>query len=757
MRKNSILAGSLLLLGMWACKSTKTSQPVLGKIGGDPIYSNEFTYVYNKNNSNSKDAYSKESIEEYLRLYTNFRLKVKAAEALGLDTTTAFNKELDGYKKQLAQPYLSEKEVTDSYTKQAYERMKEEVNASHILIQVKPEADSEDTLKAWKKITDIRQRVLKGEDFGKLAAELSEDPSAKSNKGNLGYFTALQMVYQFEDASYTTKVGEVSQPVRTRFGYHILKVHDRRPSQGQIRVAHIMVRATEGATPADSIAAKEKIEELFKKVKAGENWNELTKQFSDDVNSREKGGELPWFSTGRMIPTFEEAAFTLKEVGDVSAPVQTPYGWHIIKLMEKKGLESYEELEPKIKSKVTRDRAEINKKMLISRLKNENNFEEYPIVVKKSMTYADSTLLAGKWTIPSNAPKEAVLFLINGEKYTGGDFYEYVLSHQRVKQGIAPQTYMTSLYEEYKNSTLIEYEENHLADKYEDYKMLVKEYRDGILLFQLMDEKVWSKAIEDTAGLRAFFNTNQDKYKWEERAKAVIFNASDKATLEKVKQTLSADYYNANEPELEPVFFQANSDSLSEESIKRLNKLVPYLQAKEELLVKLSAGASSKESQELAAKRAAKVKAYLAGKNIDTVKIVFGNAVKTETKLKENEADRKVAFELLSTSPKALEKEFNKDAPLTLQVTEGLFQKGENDILSQVEWKADTTEIQKNDRYYLVLLQKIEAPRNKRLEETRGVAISDYQEYLEKEWINELKAKYPVEIKQEEVDKIIKE
>jgi len=370
----------LVLIASISCKtpkkSVKSDDSVIETIGTNPVYSSEFSYVYNKNNSGASDAYSSASVNDYLRLYTNFKLKVKQAEEMGLDTSKAFKKELDGYKKQLAAPYLTEKGLTDKLTKEAYERMKEEVNASHILILVSPDADPADTLAAYNKLIGIRQRALKGESFEKLAQEYSQDPSAKSNKGNLGYFTALQMVYPFETAAYTTKVGEISMPVRTKFGYHLVKVNNRRPSQGQVKVAHIMVRATTGLPAADSLEAKQKIDEIYSKLKQGEDWNELAAQFSDDVNSKNKGGEITnWISAGKMgIPSFEEAALALQKPGDISAPVQTPYGWHIIKLLERKSLEPYSVLEPSIKTKVNKDRSDVNKIALIQRLKKEDNF-----------------------------------------------------------------------------------------------------------------------------------------------------------------------------------------------------------------------------------------------------------------------------------------------------------------------------------------------------------------------------------------------
>jgi peptidyl-prolyl cis-trans isomerase SurA len=758
MKKISFLAGSLLLVNLYSCQSTKNTQSVIGKIGNEPIYTNEFTYVYNKNNANTAESYNKESLDEYLKLYTNFRLKVKEAEALGLDTADGFKKELDGYKKQLAQPYFSEKEVIDQFAKQAYERMKQEVNASHILISLTENASPEDTLVAWKKISDIRAKAIKGEDFAKLAKEYSEDPSAKSNGGNLGYFTALQMVYPFEDAAFANEIGSVSQPVKTRFGYHVLKVHDKRPSRGEVKVAHIMVRASEGMSVADSIAAFEKITELHKKLQSGEAWESLVKQFSDDINTRDKGGELQWFGTGRMIPSFEDAAFSLKEIGTYSAPIQTAYGWHIVKLLDKKGLEDYATLESTIRSKVARDRSDVNKKMLISRLMKENSFKENTSNVEKVLALADSSLSTGTWSVKATSDdQKVVLFSIQDTKYTKADFIQYVAANNRPSNvSITPKQLLSNLYTTYKNQSNIEYEENHLAEKHEDYRMLVKEYRDGILLFQLMDDKVWSKAIKDTVGLKEFFANNADKYQWAERANAIVFNVADSASFEKVQKIVQNDLFPAYEPEIEPIRFSKNSDNLSDDNITKLAKLVPYLKSQKELVVKLYGNASSKESLELAQKRALKVQEYLKDKNIDTVKIIFGNYTKPTPKSTDSDHDRKVSFELLSKSAKVLEREFNKKTPLTLQVTEGKFQKGDNEILDQVTWKTGSYTLNKDNRMYLVVVKDVEAPRAKKLEETRGQVISDYQEYLEKQWLKELQSKYAVEIDQEEVNKLTK-
>jgi peptidyl-prolyl cis-trans isomerase SurA len=762
-----LLASVILFLGCKSSQQTSVSnntassktpavtQPVLAKFGNNNIYTPEFEYVYKKNNANAQDAYTRQSLKEYLDLYTNFRLKVKEAEELGLDTSSSFKKELEGYRKQLAQPYLTEKGVTEQLCREAYDRMKEEINASHILIEVGPDADPKDTLIAYNKIIEIRQKALAGADFGKLAAEFSQDPSAKTNKGNLGYFTALQMVYPFEDAAYKTKIGEISNPVRTRFGYHILKVHNKRPSQGQVRVAHIMVRATAGLPASDSIAAKQKIDEIYKKVKDGEKWETLVNQFSDDVNSKNKGGELPWFSTGRMIPSFEDASFKLVKVGDVSEPVLTPYGWHIIKLLEKKSLEPYQELEAGIKSKVAKDsRSELNKTVLIQRLKKENNFIENNKVVEATIAMADSSLLQGTFTKNTDEKTNLILFTIKDEKYTVQNFFDYIKKNQKPKKGVSPQQYMRILYKEYTNSAIVAYEELHLEEKYIDYKMLVREYRDGILLFQLMDDKVWSRAIEDTAGLKEFFNKNNSNYRWNTRAQATIYNASNKETLDLVKNELSKEKFAVKEPKIDPVVFPKDKNNVSDEMKRKIDQVIPPMVKDKSLTLELVNGKSENASKLLADS----VKAYLVGRGIAPNRISTRSEGKKVPKYTdaEKERARTVLFAFYSTSKKALEAQFNEKAALSLQITDGLFQKGEQAVLDSLEWKPGTYTVNKEGRINYIVITKIEAPRNKTFEEARGLAISDYQTYLEKEWIAELKKKYPVVTYEEELQKLIK-
>lgn len=530
----------LLLCLFLACKASQNNimeNAALITIDGEPVPADEFLYVFNKNQYNIDSISQRQEVLDYLELYVNFKLKVKEAEELGIHETDAFKEELEGYRKQLAKPYLTERKVTEDLIEEAYQRLKTEINAAHILLSLSPNASPEDTLKAYNKAIDIRRQAIQGKDFHQLARQYSEDPSATMNGGDLGYFTALQMVYPFEDAAYKTPKGQISMPVRTRFGYHLIYVKDKRPSQGQVKVSHIMVRATQGISAEDSIAARKKIYEIYEQLRKGADWFEMANQYSDDIASKASGGALPWFGTGSMIPEFENAAFSLSEEGKFSEPIKTAYGWHIIRLDDKKPLEPFEVLQPTLEMKVSKDsRAELNKAALIKRLKQENDFRPNDEMITAATEDIDSSLVMGQWTyIAENQALNNTLFTIKDKAYTVKDFYDYITEKQRPQRNMTVAQYMQVLYEQFSEEQLIAYEEAHLPEKYNEYRMLLKEYRDGILLFELMDKKVWSKAVEDTAGLRNFYEQHLSNYQWGERAKARIYVTTSQQKLDSVK------------------------------------------------------------------------------------------------------------------------------------------------------------------------------------------------------------------------------
>ena len=328
-----IFAFAIAALITLSIQAQKEDKRVLISIDDEEISVSEFLNVYQKNNVDT-DLSDKKSLQDYLELYINFRLKVKEARDLGMDTAKAFVEELDGYRKQLAEPYFNDQEVTDELLLEAYDRLMFDVRASHILIKIDENALPADTLLAYKKVMVIRERLMAGEDFAGVAAELSDDPSArdrqaqgqvrKGNGGDLGYFTVFDMVYPFETGAYSTVVGEISMPVRTSYGYHLIKVTDKQEALGKATVAHLYLAMPKNATASDSIRIEKEISVLYQRILEGEKFEDLVLEFSDDRGSKEKGGVLPRFGSNRMVPEFIVAVSDIQDSGDFQREAAYP-------------------------------------------------------------------------------------------------------------------------------------------------------------------------------------------------------------------------------------------------------------------------------------------------------------------------------------------------------------------------------------------------------------------------------------------------
>ena len=486
----------------------------------------EFKNVFYKNNDES--IITKEYLDEYMDLFINFKLKVKEAEELMMDTLPTFINELEGYKKQLAQPYLRNKEFDEKMLDEAYERMLQDISASHILISLDEDAKESEVLAAYDRILDIRSQILsKNITFEDAARKYSDDKSALSNNGNLGYFTAFMMVYDFETAAYNTEINKISKPCRTKYGYHIIKVNDIRDAVGTVKVAHIMFKDI--TKSKDDNPAKQKIFEIFEKLKDGEEFSVLAERFSEDRSTAVNGGSLPEFGVGKMVSSFEKSAFALNEIGEISEPFSTEYGWHIIQLLEKKEIGAFKDLESEIKKKIERDsRSELSKSALFDKLKKEYKVKNNVSSFKSIRKYAYKKVSDGKWNGNYNNLDE-ILFTINTSPFYTKDFVQYIKTNQRKGSDF------DIMYQDFVNQSLLEYEESKLEFKYPQYRLLLNEYREGILLFDLTNKKVWNKAIQDTVGLLDFFNNNSEKYIWKKRADATIYTCKNISVSRKVK------------------------------------------------------------------------------------------------------------------------------------------------------------------------------------------------------------------------------
>ena len=734
--KNLILALNLLVIsGSCAIiKKTEIKDAELMRIDGKITKAEEFLYVYEKNNFNNDSIYTEQDVDEYFDLFVNFKLKVAEAKRECIDDSQTFIKEYETYKKQLIKPYLLETKEQEKLVKAAYERLKYEIDASHILVTLKPGANPKDTTNAYERILKLREKACAGENFSELAYNFSEDPSAKVNKGRLGYFTAFQMVYQFEDAAYNTPVDSMSEIIKTKFGYHILKVHDRRPNSGKVKVSHIMLSSSSGSV--DEASRRNKIFEIHEQLEGGADWDELCRKFSDDQRTKNNGGTLPFIGLRQINDTeIEQAAFNLQNIGQISDPVRSRFGWHILKLEEKRGLEPFKDLKDDLKQKVSKDdRSKISRQAVIAKLKKDHNFYENITARNQIVELADSSLIKGEWDSQENQFKgEYVFFTVNDEVYKVEEVIEYISKEQKSRSGLSPQNYMNELIDNYIGRCLYEVEEKSLLTRNSNFRLLLNEYYEGILLFEIMNQKVWNKAVKDTLGLRKFFNSNRDSYYWEERAKASIFRSPNIKTIEQVKSDQEKPFFEIMEVEIDTTNEIINNIQL--DTLARLfDRYDPSFLILE---VNLELFETDKYAQ---------LKSYLKDLGLAPENII-------------EEIDSIgdiILVKLNSKSKKSLEYLYNRETALNLHVSEESFERGDCEIIDSLEWKTGYYEFQKDNEYFLVVIEEILNAEPKKLKDVKGLVISDYQNYLEQNWLKELKGKYKVEINDIVLEKIKK-
>lgn len=524
----------LLSMGVQAQKGKE----VLMTIDNTPIYAKEFKRVYKKNLELVQEE-SQKSVDGYLDLFIDYKLKVAEAYAQKLNKKQNYIKDFKKYQEQLSKNYITDQKITDEVLREAYNRTLEEIEASHILVRCEWDAFPKDTLKAYNKIKEIRNRVLEGEDFSKLAAETSEDNSAKGNKGYLGYFSCFGMVYPFETEAYKTTVGEISNIVRTNFGYHIIKVTDRRKKSPPVTVSHIMISTIKDTSETNT---KQRINEIYGLLQKGEAFEDLAKQYSDDKATGLKGGRMRPFSRGDLkAPPFEEASYKIKNIGDISNPIQTRFGWHIIRLEDKGVIPTYQEKKAELEKRITgTERLNVIYSAVNNKIKERYGFESYNYLPFFQNFVTDS-IFKKKWKYTTLSKKEnKPLFRIGDSTYTYNDFSLHLAKRQhKLKSYKQKKTLLTDLFDELVTEKLKNYFKIKLEEENDEYAGIIQEYRDGLLIFDVMAENVWNKAKSDTIGQMKYYNTNAENYRTKQQVNAQIFTSSNKKVITDVLNKLN--------------------------------------------------------------------------------------------------------------------------------------------------------------------------------------------------------------------------
>ena len=643
----------LLILLNFASYAQTNAKEVLFTINDKPYYTDEFSRIYKKNIDLVKDD-SQKDLDKYLELFIGYKLKINKANKLGLENNPKYKSELASYRTQLAKNYITDTKVTKELIEEGYNRSLKEVHAAHILLNLEENAVPADTLKTYNQILDIRKRALGGEDFAKLAKQFSQDPSAKENSGDLGYFSAFRMVYPFESAAFKTKKGEISMPVRTRYGYHIMKVLDIRDNRGEINVAHIMI--SKQTDPKLEEKAKNTIDDIYKKLQQGEKFETLAQQFSEDKSSAEKGGVLNRFASGQLSSDkFEDVAFSLSKENSLSAPFQTEFGWHIVKFIESYPAKTFDEMQSDLDAKIRKD----DRSRLITNSMNDKLRKEFPIkrddklylAISKTIT---KDYLNGTWKIPTEIKAfDKNLFTINEKPVTGIAFLEFLEKQQKglkdVKVSLPQLT--DKIYEQFVDDQLNTYYDNNLENKFAEFRDVMEEYRDGLLLFDLMEKEIWEKSKNDTIGLENFYKNHKLNYQWKNRIDALI------------------------------------TSSTKEDVIKKAQKML------------------------------------------------------------KNKASSEVIKEKLNLNKK-----------VEIMENQGIFEEGSEILPKNVKFVVGISDIEKKGDYFFVTrVNKVLPAGDKTLEECKGKAINDYQQYLEENWVSDLKKEFTINVNKTVFEKVKKE
>lgn len=537
--KKILLTGTLL-----AAFFGSSYAQTLFTFGDNPVTSEEFLRVYRKNNATKAD-YSETALRDYIDLYSLFRMKVKEAELQHMDTSGAVSAEITNYRKQLARGYLTDELMVNRLVQEAYDRSKEELHVAHILFASGPGVD---TAMLHQRMDSVYKQISTGKaDFAAVAKAMSDDRGSKANGGDIGYFTGLQTVYAFETVAYATPAGKVSAPFQTNFGYHLLKVLDRRPARGTAKLAQILIAIPKSSGDSGLVAAQKKADIILKEIKKGTSFTDLVERYSDDKFSRDKGGELPIYGAGNTVAALDEAIFALKKPGDVTAPLKTEYGLHIIKLLERYPTKPFDSVKKELKAKVENDsRAQQAREAYFAKVREANGFKTNPgnfEVIKSQLgSIADTGKDAGAFS-RDNFPKggKNVLFSLAGANYTQDDFITYAVGITRGK--IAPGDQKAAVFKEllnmYETQVVTDFQERKLVETNPDFKSLMQEYRDGIMLFELMDRNVWGKAAKDSVGLKMFHETQKEKYVWQPGFKGAVYTFRDEASMKEGMKLLA--------------------------------------------------------------------------------------------------------------------------------------------------------------------------------------------------------------------------
>ncbi|MFT5886292.1 MAG: peptidyl-prolyl cis-trans isomerase SurA [Arcticibacterium sp.] len=688
------------------------------------------------------------------RLYT-------AAKDKGILEDSELLEEIDSYLSIIAPSFVMDSSEVNKLAKLTYERLKTEINASHILIPLAIHASAGDSLKAYHEAIVLKKSIEIGAPFDSLATIYSGDINTKGSGGKMGWFSALQLLYPLENAAYETHVGSVSMPARTKAGYHILLINDKRAYSGKVKVRHILKAVPLGSSDEFESFQKNKIDSLKSLIEKGIVFEELCQVNSDDKNTSLNGGELAPFSIGsRQERNFESVAFGLKQ-NEVSAPVRTEIGWHLIQQIDKLPLESFEELEEHIYKKITTDSRgaylkNTSLKPYVSKLNIKVNSEALDEIV----SLADSRIKERTWSVKKNMIDQRALLKIADKSFSNLDFIDYALDKQTFEkqfENFSPDTYLRGYFEDFRSEKIDAAVLENLPLWNSKFATMAMAYKQSIASSRYLSETIYEKTLEDTLGQRDFYLANIEKYKLPKQAQAIIVKANKLELLDKFAELTEGKLPYRLKRGIRPMFFDKLNSDLDDEKKHKLIGLTVIMQNNPDYIVEVGGHRDINEDLETSAERLNKIVRFLLGNGLDITRIrEYDYGTSRLADRFDWTQNQRVSFQFFTREKKDLLKTLNSDKD-HISIEEKSFYQGENNLIDGTEWEPGVYEANYDNNYFIIELNKVLPARPKTFKEAYPAVLADFQKHLEEQLRKELAVKYPAEVNTEEIKKLYTE
>ena len=737
----------LLPLSLWA----QQDAPI--QLGSKKISAALFEKDYRR--LLESDSIKSDNKQKFLSDYIDYQLKILAAEDAKIPQSPAFQDEYQSFRKELASPYLIDGEKSEALVKEAYQRLKFEKQVGHILVKLPQNPSIADTLIAYQKIDNIRKRILAGEIFEDLARKFSEDDLSALKGGNIGFVTSLQTQYAFENAVYALEKGGISGIVRTSAGYHLIKILDVRPNQGKIRLAHILVSVPVNAATNLQVDAKNRIDQVQKYLEKGdESFELICKNYSEDPYSKGRGGELRrWYYSSDLSEELQSKLFTIQRLGDYTEPIRTNLGWQIFKLLDKKPLLSYDEMAEYLRQKVVTDpeRSALIRTSFMKRVKSENKVVVLEAAEKLALERFAQDRIGDEYYL------KMPLLQVSEKTWTIQDFYQFIVSQQKKKLkalGYLPTITERTWLDEFIDIHTLEEEEKNLETKYPAFKEQMQEFFEGNLYSKIIDQEIFEKSLDSLRQL-AYFQSHAAQFTMPARIKAKIIDADTPKTLADGLELLGKSPYPMNK-RLPDIGFVLGQVEMIEGANKIAQELFILMAKNRDYVIELAGYQDASEADTLSEARVNYLVKYLVKKGISAARIIerVEGTLKPVSKT-DKAKNARVAIKFYSQSMEDVVKRFNAIKPQSLLAEEGYFIKGQNPLLDGIAWEVGKQTKELEGRHIYLEISQMEPERLKRFDESRSSIIRELQAQLEKDWLTNLKQRFPVVLQMEALNRIM--